>query len=38
VKRNGAVVSTMCPPQMSGDCNTCHTELGEQGAPGRITW
>jgi hypothetical protein len=38
VRRNGAVVSTMRTPQMSGDCNTCHTELGQQGAPGRITW
>ncbi|MCU0695087.1 MAG: hypothetical protein MUC96_01010 [Myxococcaceae bacterium] len=38
VKRNGAVVSTMRTPQMSGDCNTCHTERGDQGAPGRITW
>lgn len=38
VKRNGVVVSTMQTPQMSGDCNLCHTERGEQGAPGRITW
>lgn len=38
VKRNGMVVSTMTTPQMSGDCNLCHTERGEQGAPGRITW
>jgi hypothetical protein len=38
VKRNGVVVSTMTTPQMSGDCNLCHTERGEQGAPGRITW
>jgi len=37
LKRNGLVVSTMRTPQMSGDCNTCHTELGELGAPGRIT-
>lgn len=38
VKRNGAVVSEMTTPQMNGDCNVCHTELGEQGAPGRITY
>ena len=24
-------------PQLSGDCNSCHTEQGAQGAPGRIT-
>ncbi len=28
---------TMVTPQMSGDCNTCHTVQGLQGAPGRIT-
>ncbi len=22
----------------SGDCNTCHTEQGANGAPGRLTW
>ncbi|MBL8933667.1 MAG: hypothetical protein JNM69_03890 [Archangium sp.] len=38
VKRNGMVVSAMTTPQMNGDCNICHTELGEQGAPGRITY
>ena len=27
---------TMTTAQTSGDCNTCHTVLGEQGAPGRI--
>ncbi|NOK32766.1 hypothetical protein HMI49_06085 [Corallococcus exercitus] len=27
---------TMVTPQSSGDCNTCHTEQGTQGAPGRI--
>ncbi len=37
VKRNGVVVSTMRTPQMSGDCNLCHTERGDMGAPGRIT-
>lgn len=29
---------TMNTPQMSGDCNTCHTEQGANGAAGRITW
>ncbi len=38
VKRNGVVVSEMTTPQMNGDCNICHTELGEQGAPGRVTY
>lgn len=28
----------MLAPQTSGDCNTCHTEQGLQGAPGRIYW
>lgn len=26
----------MAAAQMSGDCNSCHTELGMNGAPGRI--
>lgn len=26
----------MATPQMSGDCNGCHTEQGKNGAPGRI--
>lgn len=38
IVRNGQVVGTMRTPQMNGDCNVCHTERGEQGAPGRITW
>jgi hypothetical protein len=38
VKRNGVVVSTMRTPQMSGDCNTCHTGPDGQGEPGRITY
>jgi cytochrome c553 len=29
---------TMNTPQTNGDCNTCHTEQGANGAPGRITW
>lgn len=37
VKRNGMVVSTMRTAQMSGDCNLCHTERGDMGAPGRIS-
>lgn len=30
--------NTMTTPQTSGDCNTCHTEQGANGAPGRIVW
>ena len=26
----------MSTPQMSGDCNSCHTQAGTNGAPGRI--
>jgi hypothetical protein len=26
----------MLTPQMEGDCNSCHTEAGANGAPGRI--
>ena len=26
----------MFSPQSSGDCNSCHTEAGASGAPGRI--
>jgi hypothetical protein len=29
-------VRAMSTPQSSGDCNTCHTESGANGAPGRI--
>jgi cytochrome c553 len=29
-------VRAMSAPQMSGDCNACHTENGASGAPGRI--
>ncbi|MDQ3336287.1 MAG: hypothetical protein M4D80_14055 [Myxococcota bacterium] len=32
---NGAI-NQMSTPQMSGDCNGCHTEQGANGAPGRI--
>jgi mono/diheme cytochrome c family protein len=27
----------MLSPQSTGDCNTCHTVTGANGAPGRIT-
>ena len=26
----------MLTPQMSGDCNSCHTQAGTMAAPGRI--
>jgi hypothetical protein len=29
-------VRKMATPQMSGDCNSCHTQKGANGAPGRI--
>ena len=35
---NGAKVSEMVGLQTNGDCNTCHTEQGTQGAPGRIIY
>ena len=35
VTPNGAI-SQMTTPQMTGDCNGCHTEQGANGAPGRI--
>jgi nitrate/TMAO reductase-like tetraheme cytochrome c subunit len=28
---------SMVTPQSSGDCNSCHTQSGANGAPGRIT-
>ncbi len=34
----GGKTAMMTTPQTSGDCNTCHTEQGGQGAPGRIFW
>lgn len=30
--------TTMKGPQTNGDCNVCHTALGTDGAPGRVTW
>ncbi len=35
VIRNG-VERKMNTPQSTGDCNSCHTETGLNGAPGRI--
>jgi mono/diheme cytochrome c family protein len=32
----GGATRAMTEPQTSGDCNTCHTEAGAEGAPGRI--
>jgi hypothetical protein len=29
-------VRAMTTPQSTGDCNSCHTEQGAKGAPGRI--
>ena len=29
--------ATMTDPQMTGDCNSCHTETGNSNAPGRIS-
>ncbi len=37
VKANGQT-RVMGTAQMNGDCNTCHTEQGREGAPGRIVW
>lgn len=36
VERGGKVHS-MQSAQTNGDCNVCHTEQGNGGAPGRIT-
>jgi hypothetical protein len=30
-------IRKMITPQDSGDCNSCHADQGDQGAPGRIT-
>lgn len=37
IRANGQV-RPMGDAQMNGDCNTCHTEQGREGAPGRIVW
>lgn len=34
--RQGTKVRAMSAAQMSGDCNSCHTQSGANGAPGRI--
>lgn len=34
----GSKVRTMSTPQVNGDCNSCHTTQGTEGAPGRIIW
>jgi hypothetical protein len=33
---HGGASRTMALPVPNGDCNSCHTAAGEQGAPGRI--
>ena len=33
---SGGKERVMATPQMTGDCNSCHTVKGEYGAPGRI--
>jgi hypothetical protein len=35
---NGEASRTMMTPQTVGDCNTCHTERGSNGAAGRIVY
>jgi hypothetical protein len=37
ISASGAV-SVMSTPQMSGDCSSCHSEQGANGAPGRVVW
>ncbi len=36
--RIGGLVREMKTRQTNGDCNSCHTEQGEQNAPGRVVW
>ena len=36
VERGGKVVEAMGAHQSDGDCNSCHTDTGANGAPGRI--
>ncbi|MFO0597921.1 MAG: hypothetical protein U0228_21645 [Myxococcaceae bacterium] len=38
VKVGGVVKSEMIGPQTNGDCNSCHTSQGKNGAPGRLHW
>ncbi len=35
--KQGMRVRAMSAAQMSGDCNSCHTQTGVSGASGRIT-
>jgi hypothetical protein len=35
--KQGALERVMSSAQMNGDCNSCHTQNGASGAPGRIT-
>jgi len=35
--KQGTRERVMSAAQMSGDCNSCHTQSGTGGAPGRIT-
>jgi hypothetical protein len=37
VRANGKV-NVMGSAQTDGDCNSCHTAAGFNGAPGRVTW
>ncbi len=37
VVANG-MTRSMTTPQTNGDCNSCHTEQGANGAQGRIVW
>lgn len=34
----GGVAREMRTTQRDGDCNKCHSEQGDEGAPGRIVW
>lgn len=36
--RAGGKTNAMATPQMNGDCNSCHTATGLEGAPGRIVF
>jgi hypothetical protein len=36
VERGGKIVEAMGAKQTNGDCNSCHTATGANGAPGRI--
>jgi mono/diheme cytochrome c family protein len=38
VIKNGVAGAAMVTPQTDGDCNTCHTVMGANGAPGRIAY